>query len=139
MKEEVREFASRLKPPGHDAAPEEVQAWRWFVALTTGVTAMGLTAHIIIACGYAATLGFAGFAKAEDIAGVRQEMAAVKLDLRNKRAQELAALLLDTKQKQCVAMGEAKRLYLASYNNLRSEYFMLNGREFPDPPCSDFQ
>lgn len=139
MKEEVREFAQRLKPPGHDATPEDVQAWRWFVALTTGVTALGLVAHIVLACGYAGALGYAGFAKAEDIAGVRQEMAAVKLDLRNKRGQELTGLLLDMKQKQCMATGEAKRLYLKSYNDLRAEFFTVNGREFPDPPCSDFQ
>ncbi len=99
---------------------------------------MGLVAHIALACGYASALGYSGFAKAEDIAGVRTEMAAVKLDLRNKRVQELSGLLLDMKQKQCMATGEAKRLYLSSYNNLRAEYFALNGREFPDPPCSDF-
>lgn len=99
---------------------------------------MGLTVHIIIACGYATAMGFAGFAKAEDIAGVRQEMALVKTDLRNKRVQELSGLLLDMKQKQCVAKGDAKRLYLVSYNNLRAEYYSIMGREFPDPPCADF-
>lgn len=131
MKEEIREFATRLKPPGNDATPEDVQAWRWFVALVTGVTAMGLTAHIVLACGYAATLGYSGFARAEDLTTLQR-------DLAKQRVRSLQQQMLDAKQKQCMASGEAKRLYLVSYNELRAEYFELTRREFPDPPCSDF-
>lgn len=99
---------------------------------------MGLAVHVFLSCGFAASFGVSGFAKAGDIDGIRQEMTAVKLDLRSKRLRELSGLLLDAKQKQCVATGQAKRLYLITYNDLRSEYFVLMGREFPDPPCSDF-
>jgi hypothetical protein len=132
MMEQVKEFATRLKPPGRDATPEDVQSWRWFVALTTGITAMGMTAHIIIACGYATGLGLSGFAKATEIPIVVAEAMA------KKREQELPSMILDAKQKQCNATGEAKRLYLKSYNELRTEYFGLTKREFPDPPCTDF-
>jgi hypothetical protein len=138
MKEEIREFASRLAPPPHDADPDKVQAWRWFLALTTGVNTMGLAIHVLLSCGYATALGISGFAKAGDVAGIRQEMAEVKIDLRAKRVRELSSLMLDAKQKQCAATGQAKRLYLQSYNEMRTEYFQIMGREFPDPPCADF-
>ncbi|MGH6631750.1 MAG: hypothetical protein ACREB0_00195 [Sphingopyxis sp.] len=132
MKDEIREIASKLRPPGHEAAPEVVQAWRWFVALVTGTTALGLTAHILLACGYAAGFGYAGFAQAAELREMKDELA-------KQRVRSLSREMLDAKQKQCAASGEAKRLYLSSYNDLRVEYFELTRREFPDPPCSDFQ
>lgn len=138
MKEELKEIALRLKPPPHDASPEKVQAWRWFVALVAGANAMGLLVHVLLSCGFAASIGISGFAKASDISDLKQQFASVKVDLQNKRVKELSSLLLDTKQKQCMASGQVKLLYLQTYNDLRSEYFTLMQREFPDPPCSDF-
>jgi hypothetical protein len=132
MKDELKEFASRIKPPPHDAPPEIVNAWRWFVALVTSAIGAALTVHILLACGYAAGFGYSGFARASDLSTMQQ-------DLAKQRIRSLSREMLDAKQKQCLASGEAKRLYLSSYNDLRAEYYELTKREFPDPPCSDFQ
>lgn len=131
MKQEIREFASRIKPPGPNASPKVVNAWRWFVAVVASVNSVALCAHILLACGYATTFGYSGFAKADELQTyVKGEEA--------KRVRSLTREMLDAKQKQCLASGEAKRLYLDSYNDLRSEYFNLTRREFSDPPCKDF-
>jgi hypothetical protein len=132
MKAEVREIAARLKPPPADADPRIVEAWRWFVAIVTGTTAAALTAHIMLACGYATFLGYSGFARAGDLELMQKELG-------KQRVRTLTRDMLDAKQKQCAANGEAKRLYLSAYNELRAEYFEITKREFPDPPCSDFQ
>lgn len=133
MKEIAQAVASRLKPPAPDADPRVVMAWRWFVALTTGVTALALSIHIALACGLlAGSTGYAGFASAADV----REM---KLASAESRVRELTKDLLDTKQKQCMSPpGEVKRLYLQTYNELRAEYFRLTLREFPNPDCRDF-
>lgn len=132
MNQQIREFASRIKPPGKNASPAVVNAWRWFVAVTVSANALALCAHIMLACGYATALGYAGFAKADELQTyIKGES--------SKRVRSLTREMLDAKQKQCLASGEAKRLYLDSYNDLRAEYFDLTRREFPDPPCRDFQ
>jgi hypothetical protein len=132
MNEYVKAVATRLKPPAHDADPKVVMTWRWFVALTTGVTAMALSVHIALACGLlAGVTGYPGFARATDVE-------TLKAEARVQRIRELSKDLLDTKQKQCVASGDVKRLYLQTYNELRAEYFGLTRREFPDPNCDNF-
>lgn len=137
MKDEVREFAARLKPPAAHADPEVVMAWRWFVAIVTGVNTLTITAHIVLACGFLPVL-FPGFATASENEGLRLEMVRVQVALEQKRAKELPGLMLDAKQKQCMASGEARRLYFNTYNDLRAEYYELTKREFPDPSCTDF-
>lgn len=132
MREAATALMVRLKPPAYDADPKTVMAWRWFIALTTGALTMALTAHIALACGLLATAtGYSGFASSADF-----EM--LKTETTQRRVRELQKEMLDAKQKQCAASGEAKRLYFDAYNDLRAEYFTLTKREFPDPPCSDF-
>lgn len=132
MKEIAQAVASKLKPPPADADPGVVMAWRWFVALTTGVTALALSIHIALACGMLATAtGYSGFASAEDLAKLRLASA-------EQRVRELSKEMLDAKQKMCSGNGDVKRLYLQSYNDLRAEYYQLTKREFPDPDCRDF-
>lgn len=133
MKEEVREVLTRLKPPPYDADPSSVQRWRWFIALTTGVTALATATHIALACGLlASATGYAGFANASDVEVLKEERV-------TERVRELSKEMLDAKQKQCMSPpGEVKRLYLRTYNDLRAEYFKLTRREFPDPQCSEF-
>jgi hypothetical protein len=132
MRELAQAVATRLKPPAADADPKVVMAWRWFVALTTGVTAVALSIHIMLACGVlAGVTGYPGFALASDVEEIRKET-------QIQRIRELSKEMLDAKQKQCVATGEVRRLYLDTYNGLRAEYFMLTKREFPDPDCRDF-
>lgn len=130
--------AKNLIPPAEGATEAHVKRWRLWIAAATFLNALGLSAHIALACGFAAPF-YTGFAQAGEVQGVRSEMVEVKTELRVKRINELGGMLLDAKQKQCAASGEAKRLYLLSYNNLRTEYYNLIGREYPDPPCSDFQ
>lgn len=136
--EKAVEGVKHLIPPPDGASDVHVRRWRTWIAMATFLNAVGLSAHIALACGFASPF-YPGFAHAEDIVGVQTEMRLVKAELQNKRLKELTSLMLDTKQKQCVASGEVKRLYLVSYNDLRQEYFTLTQREFPDPPCSDFK
>lgn len=130
--------AKNLIPPAEGASEAHVKRWRLWIAGATFLNACGLTIHIAAACGFAAPF-YSGFAQAEEVKGVRSEMLEVKAELRAKRINDLGGLLLDAKQKQCAATGQAKRLYLESYNKLRGEYFDLMKREYPDPPCTDFQ
>lgn len=137
MKDEVREFAARLKPPPSDADPTTVMAWRWFVAIVTGVNTLSIATHILLACGFVPAV-YPGFAKATETTSITAQVASIKDDLKASRVKALPALLLDAKQKQCAASGDAKRLYFNAYNDLRAEYYELTHREFPDPSCSDF-
>lgn len=136
--EKAASAAKNLIPPKDGATDVHVRRWRLWIAGATFLNAAGLSIHIALACGFAAPF-YPGFAQATDVGGVRAEMLEVKTDLRAKRIRDLGGLLLDAKQKQCAATGQAKRLYLESYNSLRSEYFEIMKREYPDPPCSDFQ
>lgn len=136
--EKAVEGAKNLIPPAEGATEMHVKRWRRWIAGATFLNALGLTIHITLACGFAAPF-YSGFAQASDFKSVQADMQEVKTDLRVKRIKELSSLLLDAKQKQCMASGVAKRLYLDAYNNLRTEYYDTLKREFPDPPCSDFQ
>lgn len=141
MMEQIKEAlvaAKNLIPPAEGASEVHVKRWRLWVAAATFLNALGLSAHIALACGFASPF-YSGFAQAGQLEEVRSDMALVKQELQAKRTKELTSLLLDTKQKQCVASGEARRLYFGAYNELRAEYFQLTKREFPDPPCTDFQ
>ncbi len=122
--------AKNLIPPA-DGASEHVKRWRLWIAGATFLNALGLSAHIALACGFASPF-YSGFAQADQVESI-------KADLTKRRITELMTQMLDAKQKQCAASSEAKTLYRLTYNNLRTEYFELIGREFPDPPCSDFQ
>lgn len=136
--EKVAGAAKKLIPPTEGASDRHVRVWRLWIAGATFLNALGLSVHIALACGFAAPF-YPGFAQAGEYEEVKKEMSEVKNALQEKRLKELTGLMLDTKQKQCSAAGEAKRLYLKSYNDLRGEYFEIMKREFPDPPCSDFQ
>lgn len=92
-----------------------------------------LVAHILWACGWTGYIGLAGgFALASDFENFKRES-------KFNRSKELVTELLDVKAKQCSATGEAWRLYYQVYNDLRTEYYQLTAREFPDPPCSNFK
>ena len=83
---------------------------------------------IAFAMGWLQTIGLVGFVRASELAEIRSDMASVKSTLQTRRIQEISGLMLDSKQKHCMAKGEAKRLYLESLNRLRDEYFMLTQR-----------
>lgn len=123
--------AKNLIPPANGADDNHVRRWRHWMAAATFLNALGLSAHIALACGFASPF-YSGFAQAGELQELKNEM-------RLRRARELNTLLLDAKAKQCNASGNARRLYLNAYNELRAEYFDLTHREFPDPPCADFK
>lgn len=99
---------------------------------------MGVSSHILWVCGWLAPLGFASpFANADELNTKVSQI--IREELSSKRARDLPSLMLDAKQKYCVASGEARRLHFISYNDLRAEYYRLTLREYPDPPCEDFK
>jgi hypothetical protein len=130
--------AKNLIPPTEGASDRHVRVWRVWIAMATFVNALGLSIHIALACGFAAPF-YPGFAQASDTDTIREEMADVKEELRLKRLKELTNLILDTKQKHCLAQGEARRLYYNSLVNMRDEYYEATKHPAPDPPCADFQ
>jgi len=123
--------AKNLIPPADGAHEKHVRRWRVWIAAATFLNALGLSAHIALACGFAAPF-YSGFAQAGELQQLKEELQA-------RRVKELNTLLLDAKGKQCSASGDARRLYLKAYNDLRTEYFQLTQREFPDPPCDNFR
>jgi hypothetical protein len=123
--------AKNLIPPAEGASEAHVKRWRMWIAAATFLNALGLSAHIALACGFAAPF-YSGFAQAGELQDLRNSLEA-------RRVRELSTLLLDAKAKQCTASGDAGRLYLAVYNDLRVEYLQLTKREFPDPPCDNFR
>lgn len=136
--EKAVDLVKNLIPPADGAAEAHVRRWRVWIACATFINSFAISLHVALACGFASPF-YPGFAVATESSEIRIQMAQVKMELQNKRIKELTGLLLDTKQKHCLAMGEAKRLYLWQYNTLRGEYYDAMKREFPDPPCSDFQ
>lgn len=122
--------AKNLVPPKEGATDQHVRRWRLWIAGATFLNALGLSVHIALACGFAAPF-YPGFAQADQVQRMQE-------DLTKRRITELMTQMLDAKQKQCTANGESKALYRLTYNNLRTEYYELMKREFPDPPCSDF-
>jgi hypothetical protein len=128
--EKALSCAKNLIPPAEGACEKHLTRWRLWMAAATFLNAVGLSAHIALACGFAAPF-YAGFVQAS-------EFSRFKDDVQARRARELNILILDAKAKQCSASGDAKKLYFGVYNDLRLEYYELVGREFPDPPCADF-
>lgn len=99
---------------------------------------MGVSGHILWVCGWLTPIGLAApFAQADELNSRVAQI--IRDELSVKRQQDLPGLMLDAKQKYCTASGEARRLHFSTYNNLRSEYFRLTQREYPDPPCEDFK
>jgi hypothetical protein len=129
--EKAASAAKNLIPPKDGATDVHVRRWRLWIAGATFLNAAGLSIHIALACGFASPF-YSGFAQASD-------MQALKDDQAKRRVTELMGQMLDAKQKQCSASGDAARLYLITYNSLRAEYADLVKREFPDPPCSEFR
>lgn len=123
--------AKNLIPPSDGAHEKHIRRWRVWIAAATFLTALGLSVHIALACGFAAPF-YSGFAQAGELQHLKEELQA-------RRLKELSTLLLDAKSKQCSASGDARRLYMNAYNDLRTEYFQLTKREFPDPPCNEFK
>lgn len=120
-----------MKPPAHDADPVTVQAWRWFLAVVTGGTAVALILHVLLACGYA-TFMYPGFVKANEF----QELKQARI---NDRQTDLETKILDTQEKLCKADPAVRSLYLLPLSKMLVEYQRLTGVQYPLPACVVFQ
>lgn len=130
MKDEVLEGLRRLKPPPGDAGPDEIQAWRWFIAILLGATSMGLALHVAMVCGFL-TILHPGFVRADEFQTMQKER-------RLERETDLETKILDTRLKQCTTAGDLRALHGASLQKMRVEYARLTGRDYPLPACEDF-
>jgi len=135
VEEEVKDAAKgwlkSIRPPGNDAPDKTVQAWRWAIAITTGVTTLSLALHIALACGFVGFL-HPGFASAADVQQIRDERKA-------ERQTDLEQKILQVKKEQCTATGQARSLYTFSLQKMLVEYQKLSGSAYPVPNCEDFQ
>ena len=121
-----------LRPPKADASERHVQSWRWFIAVSTGVTALSLTLHILLACGFL-TFIHPGFASAADVEQIREER---KTD----RQTDLEQKILEVREKQCTApTPQIKSLHTATLQKMLLEYQRLSGTNYPTPSCEDFK
>lgn len=130
MKDLIVDGVRRLTPPKPDADPERIQQWRWFVALVTGVLAVGLTTHIAIACGFLPAI-HPGFALASEVQNIRHERLL-------ERETDLEAKLLEVRMKQCESEGVVRQLHTATLQKMLIEYKRLTDGEYPLPACIDF-
>jgi hypothetical protein len=131
VKTGVKAWAKSLRPPKASATDRQVQAWRWAIAITSGVTALSLATHIALACGLISSI-HPGFALAADIEQIQRER---KIE----RQSDLEQKILQVKKEQCTASGQAKSLYTFSLQKMLVEYQKLSGSAYPVPACEDFQ
>lgn len=133
----VLEWGKKLKPPSGASQGKDVTAWRWTVAITLGVTTVGLAAHIAIACGYVAFM-HPGFARADEISKVQSQIQQVANSIDSQRISTLKSSILETRQKQCKATAEVRPLYTESLQSLLVEYEEMTKRRYPLPGCENF-
>lgn len=135
MEEEVKEagkaWFKALRPPKADAPDKYVQAWRWTIAITTGVNTLALAAHIALACGLISSV-YPGFALAGDVQKIQEER-------RIERQTDLEQKILEVREKQCSADGQVKKLHAFTLQKMLVEYQKLSGSAYPVPTCEDFQ
>lgn len=135
MEEEIKEagkwWIKGLRPPKATASHKHVQAWRWFIAVSTGVNALALAAHITLACGLLGST-YPGFASAADVEQIRSER---KLE----RQTDLEQRILQVREKQCASDGQVKSLHTFTLQKMLIEYQQLSGSAYPVPSCEDFR
>ena len=97
-----------------------------------GLTLMGF--HVAWACGWFHPLGLgAGFAMAEDVKGVNDQVREIKLSLLEQR-------IFDTRLRHCTASTpEARQFWRQTLTSLMSEYRVLAGAEYRLPTCEELQ
>lgn len=123
------------------------------------MNAIGLTAHILLACGYLPF--YPGFLQAGEIAkmqaqaatdaqAVKSQLAAIDMQVQvrlgsiesDQKARRISALkkdILDLQLKRCTTpAGPAKALYTASIQDMMLEYNTLTGVVYPLPGCDSF-
>ncbi len=136
MEEEIKEagkwWVKGLRPPKANASHKHVQAWRWFIAVSTGVNALALAAHITLACGLLGS-AYPGFASAADVEQI-------KIERKIERETDLEQKILEIREKQCTAPSpQIKSLHTLTMQKMLIEYQRLSGSNYPVPSCEDFR
>lgn len=135
--ESAVDIVAEFIPPDNDKDLLAMRRWRRWISFATFFSALGLSVHIALACGFAAPF-YPGFANAADIATLQQQMQMAAVEGKSQRIAILESSILDAKQKHCTAAPAVKSLYLAAYLKLVTEYKKLTGNAYPDLDCKDF-
>jgi hypothetical protein len=98
---------------------------------------MALAIHIALACGMFSSV-YPGFAQAGEMQKVEQSVTDLSNELKAQRVGIIEASILDTKQKQCSASPEVRRLYTESLQKLLIEYRNITKNDYPVPGCESF-
>lgn len=130
----------------------DITRWRLWVSGAVVVTAAGLAAHILLACGYAPF--YPGFAKAGEAAEVEMKVTAQMTAMESRvtaRSESLARALeiqrtntlrkdiFDLRQKQCKAPSGAVRTMLAEQlAQMQAEHESLTGKKYELLSCADY-
>ena len=130
IKDATKGWLKAIRPPRANATDRHVQAWRWAIAITTGVTTLSLAIHIALVCGFLSFM-HPGFARASDVDQIRIEQ---KIERQN----DLEQKLLEVREKQCTATGQVRSLHTMNLQKMLIEYNRLSGSNYPLPDCRDF-
>lgn len=156
--EKILEILGKLVPPD-DADPAKHRSWRLWIAGMTIVNALGLSAHILLACGYIPF--YPGFAQAGEINTLKAQMesnaAAIRVQVSqstgaiearmavaeaDRKAQRISTLkkeILDLQLKRCTTpAGPVKAMYTSAIQDMLVEYQALTETAYPLPGCDSF-
>lgn len=126
-----------IVPPGDGATGGHIRRWRLWIAAATFLNALGLSTHIMLACGFAAPF-YSGFAQAESVAKVERRVEELAQEAKQQRVGWMEANILDVRQRQCTSPSDVRKLYTMSLQKLLIEYTEVTGREYPVPDCASF-
>ena len=127
--------AVNLIPPA-DGSEVHVRRWRVWIAGAVILNTVGLSVHIALACGLLPF--YPGFAAAAEVHSSQQAVESLANELKAQRIGIIESSILDTRQKQCEAQPEVRRLYTASLQKLLIEYRNITKSDYPVPGCEAF-
>ncbi len=93
---------------------------------------MAMTVHVAWACGFLAFAGLEGFAKAETVAAMTQQLSDIRIG-------QLKSEILQTRAIQCkmIKSGDAAALQIVTRDlqNVLEAYQSITRQPYPLPPC----
>lgn len=128
------DLGKKLIPPPHDADEDQIRAWRFLLAGVTIVNLVGLTAHVLLACGLIP--GFSGFANANE---TNQKFQLISDDFKAGRISALETAIPDMTKRYCTTKGELQQIFLDKLNIMKVDYHRLSGIPYPQINCSDLK
>jgi len=122
---------TELIPP-HDAEGDKVWRWRVVIAATLGVSVMANVLHIAWACGFLASFGLSGFAKAADVASINVQLSQIQIG-------QLKQEILATREIQCKAMkaqDPTLGVITRDLQNSLDQFYQIAHYNYQLPDCS---